>query len=328
MGLALKNPIIAGASTLTCNMDTIKALEDAGAAAMVMCSLFEEQIQIERLRLQEDLMAYDGVHPEMTDIFPEVEHAGPQSHLMWVRRAKESVDIPVIGSLNCVNHETWVEYAQLMAETGIDGLELNFYSSPSQVDRTGESIIEDQVAVVREVTKQVSVPVSVKLSPFYANPLNVVVQLQEAGAKGFVLFNRFFQPDLDVDKEANAFPFNLSEPGDYGLALRFTGLLYERAADLCASTGIWTGKDVAKLVLAGADSVQVVSTLFKNRLAHLGEMLEELQGWMDAKEYESLADFRGKLSEKENRDPWAYTRAQYVRTLLKPDPIARTYKVI
>jgi dihydroorotate dehydrogenase (fumarate) len=328
MGITLKNPIIAGASALTCNMDTIRALEDAGAAAMVTCSLFEEQIQMERFQLQEDLAAFDNLHPEMTDVFPELEHAGPEAHLMWVRRAKESVEIPVVGSLNCVNHETWVEYAKLMAETGVDGLELNFYSAPSELEQTGVSIIADQVAVVQEIANSVSIPVSVKLSPFYANPLNVISQLQEAGAGGFVLFNRFFQPDLDVDKEENAFPFNLSAPGDYGLGLRFTGLAYGRVGDLCASTGVWTGRDVAKLVLAGADCVQVVSTLFKNKLSHLGDMLAELQGWMEDKAYGSLADFRGKLSEKENRDPWAFTRAQYVRTLLKPDPIARKYKVI
>jgi dihydroorotate dehydrogenase (fumarate) len=328
MGIGLKNPIVAGASMLTCDMDTIKALEEAGAAALVTCSLFEEQIQLERFKLQEDLTAFDNLHPEMTDIFPELEHSGAETHLMWVRRAKESVDIPVIGSLNCANRETWIEYAGQMVETGVDGLELNFYSAPTKLDQSGASIIADQVAIVQEIVDSVPVPVSVKLSPFYANPLNVVMQLQEAGATGFVLFNRFFQPDLDVDKEENAFPFNLSDPGDYGLALRFTGLLYGQVKDLCASTGIWTGKDVAKLVLAGANCVQVVSTLFKNRIAHLGDMLQELEGWMAAKGYGSLADFQGKLSEKNNPDPWAFARAQYARTLLNPDPISRKYKVI
>jgi dihydroorotate dehydrogenase (fumarate) len=215
-----------------------------------------------------------------------------------------------------------------MAETGVDGLELNFYSAPSDLDRSGASIIEDQVAVVREIVDSVSIPVSAKLSPFYANPLNVVVQLEQAGASGFVLFNRFFQPDLDVEKEENAFPFHLSTPGDYGLSLRFTGLLYGHVENLCASRGIWTGKDVAKLILAGANCVQVVSTLFKNQISHLGTMLQELAGWMDAKGYGSVTDFGGKLSEKNNRDPWAFTRAQYARTLLNPDPIARKYKVI
>lgn len=328
MGLAIKNPVIAGATTLTCQMDTIRRLEEAGAAALVTCSLFEEEVQLERFRLQEELEMFDNVHPEMTDIFPQLEHAGPTEHLMWVRKAKESVSIPVIASLNCVSPETWVEYAKLTAETGVDGLELNFYSTPSDVGRSGAAIEDEQAQIVKEVTSAVGIPVAVKLSVFYTNPLHAVQRLAEAGARGFVLFNRFFEPDIDPDGEKNIFVWNLSQPGDYQLPLRFVGLLYDHVHDLCASTGIFEGKDVAKLLLAGANVVQVVSTLFRNGIDHLSTILSDLESWMDAKGYETLEQVRGTLSHKRSKDPWSYTRAQYVRALMKPDPIERKYRVI
>lgn len=328
MGLALKNPVIAGATTLTCQMTPIQRLEEAGAAALVTCSLFEEEVQLERFRMQEELEMFDNLHPEMTDIFPQLEHAGPTEHLMWVRKTKETVGIPVIASLNCVNPETWVEYAKLTAQTGVDGLELNFYSTPDDVARAGAAIEDEQVQIVREVTSAVQIPVAVKLSVFYTNPLHAIQRLAEAGASGFVLFNRFFEPEIDPDKEENIFVWNLSRPGDYQLPLRFVGLLHGQVHDLCASTGIFEGKDVAKLILAGANVVQVVSTLFRNGIDHLGVMLDDLENWMDAKGYETLDQARGKLSHKRSKDPWSYTRAQYVRALMKPDPIEREYRVI
>jgi dihydroorotate dehydrogenase (fumarate) len=328
MGLKLRNPIIAGASTLTSNMETIKKLEEAGAGAIVIGSLFEEQIQLERMELEEDLTAFDNLHPEMIHIFPHLEHAGPQAHLMWVRKAKESVSIPVIASLNAVNRETWVEYAALLEQTGIDGLELNFYATPVDVDEESAAIEEAQIATVRAVKKVLSIPMSVKLSPFYANPLHFVSRLSAEGVDGFVLFNRFFQPDIDTDQEENTFPLELSSEGDYGLALRFAGLLFGTVDNICCSTGIFSGQDVVKMLLAGATCVQVVSTLYKNQISHLGAMVQAIEQWMEGKGYQSLADFRGKLSRKMSHDRWAYTRAQYVRALLKPDPVAQKYRVI
>jgi len=326
MGIELRNPVVAGASTLTSNMASIKQLEDAGAGAIVISSLFEEQIQLERMKLEEDLTAYDYLHPEMITVFPQLEHAGPQEHLMWVRKARESVGIPVFASLNAVSRETWVEYAALLAETGVDGIELNFYATPSDFDVDGASIEEEQVAIVRDVKQALSIPVSVKLSPFYANPLHFVSCLDAAGVDGFVLFNRFFQPDIDVDREQNTYPFNFSREGDYGLALRFAGLLHGHLeGDVCCNTGIFTGQDVVKMILAGATCVQVVSTLYKNKITVLGTILRTVQDWMESRGYEALADFRGALSRQESSDPWAYTRAQYVRLLLKPDLGARGY---
>jgi dihydroorotate dehydrogenase (fumarate) len=329
MGIELQNPIIAGASTLTSNMAAIKKLEEAGAGAIVISSLFEEQIQLERMKLEEDLTAYDNLDPEMINIFPHLEHAGPQEHLMWVRKAKESVNIPVIASLNAVSRETWVEYATLLQETGIDGIELNFYATPTDFEKDGTSIEEEQIAIVRDIRKALSIPISTKLSPFYSNPLHFISRLDAAGVNGFVLFNRFFQPDIDTDQEQNAFPSNLSHEGDYGLSLRFSGLLFGNIQrDICCNTGIFTGPDVVKMILAGATCVQVVSTLYKNRITHLGTMLQTVESWMENKGYQALADFRGRLSRKMSNDPWAYTRAQYVRLLLKPDPIAKRYPTV
>jgi dihydroorotate dehydrogenase (fumarate) len=326
MGIELQNPVIAGASELTSNMASIQKLEEAGAGAIVISSLFEEQIQLERMVLEEDLTAYDHLHPEMINVFPKLEHAGPQEHLMWVQKAKESVGIPVIASLNAVSRETWVEYAALLQDTGIDGIELNFYATPTDFGKDGAAVEAEQAAIVRNVKDALSIPVSVKLSPFYANPLHFISRLDVECVNGFVLFNRFFQPDIDVDEEQNIYPFNFSQEGDYGLSLRFAGLLFGHLeGDVCCNTGIFTGEDVVRMILAGAACVQVVSTLYKNKITALKTILQAVEDWMDHKGYEALADFRGKLSRQESRDPWAYTRAQYVRLLLKPDLGARGY---
>jgi dihydroorotate dehydrogenase (fumarate) len=318
MGLALENPIIAGASTLTQNLDTIRKLEDSGAAAVVIASLFEEQIQLDSLKLTEDLAAYDDRHAEMTSIYPRIDHAGPDAHLMWVRRAKEAVDIPVIASLNAVTAETWVEWAQRLAETGVDGLELNFFALPKDFDVDSEQIENAQVEALKSVRAKVSLPISVKLSPFYTSPLRFIRRLDEIGVNGLVLFNRFFQPKIDVERERSDLSFNLSNDNDHRLALRFAGILSGKIdASICASNGVHTAHNVLEMLLAGADAVQVVSTLFRNSVAYLSTMLEEIQRWMESRGYTALADFRGKLSKANNPDGWAYTRGQYVMTLLR-----------
>lgn len=320
MGLKLKNPIIAGASSLTSNIDRLKEIEDAGAAAVVIASLFEEQLQMESFALEEDLHRHNEMHAEMVTLFPEVRHSGPEQHLMWVRKAKQSLGIPVIASLNAVSREAWVEYARQLASTGADGLELNFYASPSDLDRSAEDIEGEEVAILKEVVAAVKVPVSVKLSYFYTNPLNVVKRLDQAGVKAFVLFNRFFQPDFDIENESNLFPHDTSSSVDSRIPLRYTGLLAGAIkADLSANTGILSSADGIKLLLAGANTLQLVSALFKNRIAFITTMLREIEEWMGRKGYKRLDDFRGKLSFAKNRDPWIYKRAQYVRLLLRAD---------
>ena len=324
MGIELKNPIIAGASGLTSNMDTIKKIEEAGAGALVTASLFEEQIQLERLKLEEDMEKFNYRHPEMVYIFPPLQHTGPQEHLAWVRKAKESVKIPVLASLNAVNRETWVEYARLLEETGVDGLELNLYRTTSDFEQNAEEIEKEQREIVREVKNNVSLPVSVKLSSYYTNPLNFIQQLASEGVNGMMLFNRFFQPDIDIEEQKNIFPFHFSTENDSRLPLRFTGLLYGNIhGDICSGTGIMDAKGVMKMILAGARCVQVVSTLYKNKISHIQTMLKEIEKWMNGKGYETLDDFRGKLSRSNITDPWVYTRAQYVKLLLHPETITK-----
>ena len=320
MGLALKNPFIAGASGYTANLDKIHKLEEAGAAAIVTASLFEEQIQHERYRLEENLHQFDNLYAEMTDFFPHVQHAGPKEHLMWVRKAKESVGIPVIASLNAVKSEIWAEWAQELADTGVDGLELNFYAAPSEFDRPGADIEAEQVEILKAVKSRLKIPISVKLSPFYTNPLQFIKKLDEARVDGFVLFNRFFQPDIDVEKEENRYAHDLSERSEHRVALRFTALLFGQVkGELCANGGIHTAGDAVKLLLAGASCVQVVSTLYRHKISQLGALIEETGQWMDKHGYRDLAAFRGKMSADSNRDPAFYKRAQYVKNLLKAD---------
>jgi len=319
MGIELENPIIVGASSLTDRMDTIKEIDEAGAGALVLASLFEEQIQLERFKLEEELEKFDNFYAEMADVFPNLEHAGPQEHLTWVRKAKDHVSIPVIASLNAVERETWTQYAKLLEETGVDGLELNFYATPSSFDRDGAEIEKEQEEILTSVKKSVSIPVSVKLSIHYTNPLSFIKKLDSIGVDGFVLFNRFFQPDIAVDREENIFPWNLSSNRDNRVPLRYAGLLHGNLkGDICCSTGVMTSKDVAKMILAGATCCQCVSTLYENKISHIRTMVEGLEKWMEGKGYENIEHFRGKMSRNNSKDPWVYTRAQYVKMLLKP----------
>jgi len=324
LGVELKNPIIAGASTMTKNVDAIKRLEDAGAAAVVTASLFEEEIQLERFKFEEDLTQFDGIHSEMTEIFPKLEHAGPEEHLSWIRKTKENISIPVFGSLNAVNIDTLEDYAKKMEQTGVDAIELNLYRFPYQSEKSAEEIEKEQAEQLKKLLGSVTVPVAVKLSPFYTNPLNFVKRLDTNGVKGFVLFNRLFQPDIDIKEEKINFPFNLSNPEDRRLPLRYTGLLYgELNGDICSSTGIMSGDDIIKMILAGATCIQTVTSLFKNGIGSISTMLEAIDNWMNEKGYGAIDDFRGKLSRKNIDNPGVYKRAQYVKLLLRPEILER-----
>jgi dihydroorotate dehydrogenase (fumarate) len=319
LGLTLKNPLIAGASDLTADLDTIKRIEEAGAGAIVLKSLFEEQIQLERFKLEEDLSRGEARYAEMATIFPKLEHAGPKEHLMRVRKAKAGAKIPIIASLNCVSRPTWVEYAKALAGEGVDALELNFFATPRDAEVPGARIEEEQLETVRAVKDAVKVPLAVKLSPFYANPLNFISRLDREGVAGLVLFNRLFQPDIDAERQSIEMPFNFSHPSDSRLPLRFAGLVFGQvAADVCASTGIESGTDAARMLLAGAAAVQVVTALYRKRVSSLAGMAADLGAWMDRNGYRKIEDFRGTLSAKNAKEPWAYTRAQYARMLLNP----------
>jgi len=329
LGLSLKNPVILGASNLVTKPDIIKRAEDAGAAAIVYKSLFEEQIQLEAAQLDDELEEYNDRNAEMVRLFPNIEHAGPEEHLLNLRKAKESVSIPVIASLNAIYNESWLEYAQLIAQTGVDALEFNFFYVPRDTETDGRDVNTQQLEIIKLVKSKVKLPVSVKLSPFYANPLNIVSQMDQLGVEGFVLFNRLFQPDIDIENEKHFTPFNLSNADDNRLSLRFAGLLYGTIqGSICSNTGIYTGADVLKMILAGADCVQVVSTLYKNRVEYLATILKDIHTWMETRNYSQLSDFRGNLSNKTLNDPFIYKRAQYIDLLLKSDQIFKKFPAI
>ena len=326
MGIELKNPVIIGASNLVTNPDNIKKAEEAGAGAIVYKSLFEEQIQLEEDQLQDELSEYNERHAEMINLFPNIEHAGPKEHLVNLRNAKESIGIPLIASLNAIYKETWIDYAKQIEETGVDGLELNFYAVPRSFDETGSDIEKKQIEVLKEVKKAVSIPVSVKLSPFYANPLNVIKQMDKAGVDAFVLFNRLFQPNIDILDQKHVTDFHLSSAHDNQLPLRFAGLLHgEVKGSIISNTGIYTGEDVIKMILAGSDAVQVVSTVYKNKIDYITTILADISKWMDSNNYSDLNSFRGKLSNKSIHDPFVYKRAQYVDILMKSEKIMTKY---
>ncbi len=329
LGLELKNPIIVGANNLVTDIKSLKKMEDAGAAAIVYKSLFEEQIQLENLEMSEQLTEYSNRHAEMVSLFPNVEHAGPEEYLMNLYKAQKAVDIPIIASLNAVYQESWVEFAQKIEQTGVKALELNFYSFPKSFDTCGKDIVQEQLNIVKEVRAAVKIPLAIKLSPYYTNTLAVIKKMDELGVNAFTLFNNLIQPDIDIIEEKAFYPYNLSCQAEQKLTLRYAGLLYgEINAAICSNTGIYTGHDLIKMILAGANTVQVVSTLYKNKIEYIATMLEDIENWMDSKSYQDLNSFRGKLSRKNSNDPYAYRRAQYVDILMKSEDIFKKYPMV
>jgi dihydroorotate dehydrogenase (fumarate) len=328
LGLKLKNPIIVGASNLVTDLNFLKKLEDAGASAIVYKSLFEEQIQLENLENYQAEEDYGTRHAEMSSMFPTSVDTGPADFLLHLEKAKKSLKIPLIASLNAVYDDTWYEYAKKIEETGVDAIELNFYAVPREFDIDDNSILQEQLDTLEGVKKAVKIPVSVKLSPFYTNPLYCIGELDKKGADGFVLFNRLFQPDIDLNKEGLHYPYMLSNEEDNRLPLRFAGLLYGNIkGNICSNTGIFTGKDVLKMIIVGADCVQVVSTIYKHGPKQIGKILEEMEEWMKGKKYQSLADFKGKLAKVNIKDPYAYQRAQYVDILMRSKDIFKKYPI-
>ncbi len=322
MGVELKNPLIIGANNMVKDPTKAKALEQAGAAALVYKSLFEEQIQLESYQMDMELEAYNERNAEVSRLFPDLDHAGPKEHILQLKKLVESVSIPVFGSLNCVNKETWVEWAKQIESTGVAGMELNFYHVAKDFETTEEQVLAEQVSIVKEVVAAINIPIAVKLSPFYANPLNVVKQLEAAGAKSVVLFNSLFQPDIDVVNEKLVYKYKFSNQEDNRLPLRYAGLLYDEVKlNVCASSGIYHGDDVAKMLLAGADCVQMVSAIYKEGPEAIGKVLMALDTWMVDKGYTALNDFRGKISKKNSKSPFAYRRGQYIDILMNAEKI-------
>ena len=250
-------------------------------------------------------------------------------HLIALKKAKESVSIPVIASINAIANETWVDYARKIEETGVDGLELNFYAVPEKTGSGYEDIEENQKKILNKVKSAVKIPVSVKLSSFHTNPLKHIADLEKAGADAFVLFNRLFQPDIDIHTEEHLFPYSLSNSEDNRLPLRFAGLLYGNInASICTNTGIMNGSDVIKMLLAGAGCVQIVSTVYLNQIEVITTMLKDIEKWMNSKNYKTIDSFRGKLSKKNSDNKLPYHRAQYMDFMMTTSQILKKYKII
>jgi len=317
MGIPLESPLVVAASTISSYVDRVKMAEQAGAGALVIRSLFEEQIQFDRLRMEEALSVGEHSYSEAISYFPKLQHGGAREHLMWVEKTRKAVRLPLIASLNAVSAGGWTEYARQLAGTGVDGIELNVYAVAADPRKTGAEIEQELYQVVEAVRAEIRLPLAVKLSPFYTAAVNVAAELDRRGVNALVLFNRFLQPDIDPDGESLHSEMVYSTPAELKLPLRWAALLHGRIrADLAVTSGVHSGRDAAKALLAGATVVQLASALLQNGIPYLSTMLRELEAWMGEHGYQRPEDFRGKLSQKEADDPFLFERAQYVNLLL------------
>jgi dihydroorotate dehydrogenase (fumarate) len=317
MGIPLRTPIVVAASTISSYVDRVKMAEQAGAGALVIRSLFEEQIQFDRLRMEEALSVGEHSYAEATSYFPKLQHGGASEHLMWIEKTRKAVGIPLIASLNAVSAGGWTQYARQLSGAGVDGIELNVYTVAADPRKSGAEIEQELYQTVESVRAETSLPLAVKLSPFYTSVVHVAAELDRRGVQALVVFNRFLQPDIDPEGESLHSEMVFSTPAELRLPLRWAALLHGRIrADLAVSTGVHSGRDVAKALLAGATVVQVASALLQNGIPYLSTMLRELEAWMGEHGYTRPEDFRGKLSQKHADDPFLFERAQYVNLLL------------
>lgn len=317
MGIKLKSPFIVGACSLTSDMDSIRQAEDAGAGAIVIKSLFEEQIHAEAEQLDESLAAYNNMIAEAVTFHPDYEHAGPVEHLQWIEKARSAVSLPLIASLNAVSPGKWTEYAQKLVDAGADALELNLYGIITDTEVSGQEALKAMTTTAAEVKAKSSVPVAVKLTPYLLSPGYAASALDRAGIDGLVLFNRFARFDIDPVTESVRYHMAMTASRDMEHSLRWISLLNERIdADLCGSSGIHTVEDTVKMLLAGAGSVQVVSALYQRGLKYISELNNGLKDWMDKKQYDTLQDFQGKVSRSRAGNPFAFERHQYIKALL------------
>ena len=318
LGLKLKHPIVASSSPISKSLDGIKRLEDAGAAAITLFSLFEEQIRFENESF--DFLAEAGTESfaESLSYFPAAGdyRVGPDSYLDLIRRASAACEVPIVASLNGVTSAGWTEYARQMAEAGAKAIELNIYYIPADLETSGRDVEQRYVDVIQAVRAAVSVPIAVKLNPFFSAFGAMAKRCVAAGADGLVLFNRFYQPDFDLEELDVVPDLELSSASEIRLPLLWLAVLHGRLeCSLAATRGVETGKEVIKYVMAGADAVMTTSALLRNGVGHLRTLLNQTKEWMERRNYESIAQMKGSMSQLKVADPSAFERANYIKVL-------------
>jgi dihydroorotate dehydrogenase (fumarate) len=318
LGLRLKSPLVPSASPLSEDLDNIKRLEDAGAAGVVLYSVFEEQIRSERYELHHHLTQATESYPEALTYFPDPTElfVGVEDYLRHIQRSKAATSIPIIASLNGSTLGGWTDFARQIEQAGADALELNLYSIPTNLELPGREIERQYLEVLRAVKSAVGIPVAVKLSPFFTNFAHMAKQFDDGGAGGLVLFNRFYQPDIELETLEVAPNVMYSTPMAMRLPLRWIAILFERVgADLAATSGIHRGTDAIKMLMAGASVTMLCSCLLRHGIKHLRVVEQEMRDWMNEHEYGSVKQMRGSLSQKYCADPSAFERAQYIRAV-------------
>jgi dihydroorotate dehydrogenase (fumarate) len=318
MGLTLKSPIVPSASPLSKSIAGIVQMADAGAAAITMYSLFEEQITLEAISLHNRLEQGSWNYAEALTYYPKASdyNRGPEGYLDLISEAKKAVDVPVIGSLNGITTGGWIDYAQKIEQAGADALELNVYLIPTMNDETGAQVEQIYLDVLKAVKKSVRIPVAMKLSPFFSSMPNMAKRLDEAGADALVLFNRFYQPDFDLEELTVTPHLVLSRSYEMRLPLRWVAILYGHIkADMALTTGVHTTEDVVKAIMGGANIVNVASVLLEEGAGKISDLTVDLRQWMDEHEYESVAQMRGALSQRNCPEPEMFERANYMKVL-------------
>ncbi len=318
LGLKLRSPLVVSASPLSEDLDNIKRMEDAGAAAVVLYSLFEEQLRQDRLELHKNLQQGTESFAEALTYFPDAGeyHLGPEEYLKHIAAAKKATRIPIIASLNGSSAGGWTDYAKQIQQAGADALELNIYYIPTDLDMSGTVVEENYINILKAVKANVTIPVAVKLSPFFSNFANMAKRLDQAGANGLVLFNRFYQPDIELESLEVKPNILLSTPMAMRLPLRWIALLHGKLqASLAATSGIHRASDALKMLMVGADVTMLCSTIIRHGIPQIAMIERELVDWLEEHEYESVSQLKGSLSQKNCAEPAAFERAQYMKAL-------------
>ncbi|MFN8626267.1 MAG: dihydroorotate dehydrogenase-like protein [Candidatus Binatia bacterium] len=324
LGLTLRTPLVPSASPLSQEIDNVRRMEDAGAAAVVLYSLFEEQLILDRHELDHRLTQGTHSFAEALTYFPEPSqfHLGPEGYLNHIRKAKAAIDIPVIASLNGASLGGWTDYAKQMEQAGADALELNVYYIPTDTEQTADEVEQTYIDILKAVKAAVSLPVALKIGPFFSNLARMARDIDAAGADGVVLFNRFYQPDVDLDALEIRPHVLLSTPQALRLPLTWIGILYGHLrASLAATSGVHDAEDVLKMLMVGADVTMLCSTLLQHGIAHIRVVEQRLREWMDAHEYISVRQMKGSMSQRNCANPSAFSRSHYIGSLQSYRPL-------